>query len=116
MLTAGTSRQAIREAITASGMTQEGVAEAMHMSPVTVSRWLNGVSDPSFAKLDALAAHLGQPLVLVFGAEHEGAAAPQWARRLERGMDALLQSAEISPVDERELAEARAVAEALLSQ
>jgi transcriptional regulator with XRE-family HTH domain len=111
VLTASTSRQAIREAISASGMTQEGLAEAMKMSPVTVSRWLNGASDPSFAKLDLMAKHLGQPLVLVFGAEHENAPAPTWVRGLQRALAAVLQDRGISPDQASELSEAWAVLE-----
>jgi transcriptional regulator with XRE-family HTH domain len=81
VVTASTNRQEIRKVIEASGKTQEQVAEAIDVSPVTLSRWINGHSDPDFAKLDRLANALGLPLRLTFGPDTQKSA-PAWAEAL----------------------------------
>lgn len=95
-MTASTSRHAIRIAIADANLSQEQVAEKMKVSPITLSRWLNGHSDPSFEKLDALAHALGRPLVLAFGTRKEPAAL---ARRVLAGVIALENHAGISQSD-----------------
>lgn len=78
-------------------MSQEQVAEAMKVAPITLSRWLNGHSDPSFEKLDALAHALGRPLILAFGTSNEPA--PSMTRRVLAGVLALEGKAGISQTD-----------------
>lgn len=96
MLTASTSRKAIRTAIGDASLSQEEAAEAIDVSPVTLSRWLNGHADPSFAKLDALAHALGRPIVLSFGTQAEPASL---TRRVLAGVIALEGHAGISATD-----------------
>jgi transcriptional regulator with XRE-family HTH domain len=96
VLTAVTSRKAIRSAIAEASMSQEQVAEAVNVSPITLSRWLNGHSDPSFEKLDALAHALGRPLVLTFGTRETPASL---TRRVLAGVIALEGKAGVSQTD-----------------
>lgn len=48
--------------------------------------------------------------LLKLPADTKEAPPPQWATELQRGLDALLEQAKISPADERDLAAARAIA------
>ncbi len=102
-MTAGTSREDIRRAIQASGKTQEETAAVVGISPVTLSRWLNGHADPGFDKLDSLADAIGRPIVLVFGhaPDTKEALPPQWARGLVDEVLAAVQASSAESALER---------------
>lgn len=112
-MTVRTNRQEIREAIQASGRTQEDAAAAIGISPVTLSRWLNGHADPGFDKLESLAVAIGQSIVLTFGPDTtKQPPEPAWVERLLAGTMALEARNEIS---ETELQRAEAAAAAYLA-
>lgn len=49
----------LREAMTAAGVTQEGLARAVGVTLSTVSRWYRGLNKPDLDKLDRIAEALG---------------------------------------------------------
>lgn len=49
----------LREAMTAAGVTQEGLARAVDVTLSTVSRWYRGRNKPDLDKLDRIAEALG---------------------------------------------------------
>lgn len=109
-MTAGTGRQEIRQAIQASGKTQEEVAAAIGISPVTLSRWLNGHADPAFDKLDQLAAAIGRTIVLSFGPDTEKQPSPEG--RLEVKLDIALWALRVTSEEQADLLARRARGEA----
>ena len=65
----GTQIRALRRA---RGMTQEGLAERLHVSPQAVSKWENHLSAPDVSLLPALAAVFDTTIDELFGYDRSG--------------------------------------------
>lgn len=66
----------IREHRKRQGLSQEKLAEALHVSRQTISNWETGVSSPSAAKLEELSRQLGVSVAELLGKEPQTPEAP----------------------------------------
>lgn len=67
----------LRWAIAESGYAEHEVAEGIHVPVATLREWMQGVSNPSKTKLDALAAKLKRPSAVFLLPDEPRSAAPK---------------------------------------
>ncbi len=71
----------IRKYRTQRGLTQDGLAEKLHVTRQTVSNWETGKNQPDLDMLEALSQTLEVDVSALFGGKEEGPAYPRFSRR-----------------------------------
>jgi transcriptional regulator with XRE-family HTH domain len=98
--------QAIRDARTRAGLTQEKAAALRSHATSTISRWETGGMPNDWAELAAYAHALRQPITLHFGPHAKEAAPPDWAKRLQDRIDQIAKRVGVTPDEEQSAVDA----------